>query len=591
MPVSDRRMNALAYLVTRSFVNGVLFRLKRLRQPRYLLGAILGGAYFYFYFGKILGGAHSPIGPGATSGSGFSVEVGAAILFAVTLVLSWILPASRAAIGFTEAEIAFLFPAPVSRRTLVIMRLLKAQFALLFFSAFMTLITGRFRLGAEAWLRVGGWWVILNTLNMHRIGASFALQRLRERGMSDWKRRTGVLLAILALAVAVEFTRRSLPPPPELATAARGGFDAIADYVRQVLHVGPLPYLLAPFRLVVQPNFAHDAATFLRAFLPALAIMVLHFVWVVRADVSFEDASIEAAKKRAAFLAARGRGETGTQKGSGKARSPLFRLRPTGFAPVAFMWKSLLKSGGRRIISRWAFLFAGLAAGAWMLGEAGELSQTLLIIAFVIGIGCYITLLISFVMIGQHAASQLRQGIAAMDLLKTYPIPGWQIALGELIGPVTLGTLMQWSALGTGVLLLRVKGPDLAGMPDLVFYAAAGLALVLPIFNLSCAILPCAGALLFPGWFRPQENTAPGLENTGLRLVLGIVQLLAIVAALLPVALFAAVAWYAVGKFTDVAEWRALAAGCTGFVLLTMEAALGIAWLGSLYDKFDVSEE
>jgi ABC-2 type transport system permease protein len=583
-------VNALGYLVTRSFVNGVLFRLRRLRQPRYLLGAILGGAYFYFYFGKILGGAGSPFGPKATSGPAFSVELGAAILFTVTIVLSWILPASRAAIGFTEAEIAFLFPAPIRRRTLVIMRLLKSQFALLFFSAFMMLLTGRFRLGAEAWLRVGGWWVILNTLNMHRIGASFALQRLRERGMADWKRRVALVLAVVALGVGVEFARRGLPPPPGLGMV-RGGPAAIMGYVTQVLHAGPLPYVLAPFKLVVQPNFSHDAATFFRVLLPALGIMALHFVWVVRADVSFEDASIEAAKKRAAFLAARGRGETGMRKGSGKAGFPLFRLRPTGFAPVAFLWKSLLKSGGRRTISRWAFFFATLAAGAWLLGQAGELSPSLITVAIVIGIGCYMTLIISFIMIGQHAAAQLRQGIAAMDLLKTYPIPGWQIALGELIGPVSLGTLMQWSALGISILLLRVKSPALEGTPAPVFYAAAGLALFLPIFNLSCAILPCAGALLFPGWFRPQENAGPGIENTGLRLILGIGQLLAIVASLIPVALFAAVAWYAVGKFTTVMEWRALAAGGTGILILAMEAGLGVAWLGSLYDKFDVSSE
>ena len=583
-------MNALGYLVTRSFVNGVLYRLRRLRQPRYLLGAAIGGAYFYFYFGMLIGGANSPFGPAATSGPAFSVELGAAILFVVTLVLSWILPASRAAIAFTEAEIAFLFPAPIRRRTLVIMRLLKSQFALLFFAAFMMLITGRFRLGAEAWLRVGGWWVILNTLNMHRIGASFALQRLRERGMADWKRRVALALGIVALAVGVEFARRGLPPPPGLATV-RDGPAVIMAYLTQLLHAGPLPYVLAPFKLVVQPNFAHDAATFLRALLPAIGIMVLHFAWVVRADVSFEDASIEAAKKRAAFLAALGRGETGTRKGSGKARTPLFRLRPTGFAPVAFLWRGLLKSGGRRTISRWAFLFVTLAAGAWLLGQADELSDALLVTAIVIGISCYVTLLVSFIMIGQHAASQLRQGIAAMDLLKTYPIPGWQIALGELIGPVTLGTLMQWSALGIGILLLRVKGPDLGEMPALVFYAAGGLALFLPIFNLSCAILPCAAALLFPGWFRPQENAGPGLENTGQRLMLGIGQLLAIVAALLPVAFFGALAFFAAGKLTAVMEWRALAAGGTGILILSMEAALGIAWLGSLYDKFDVSSD
>ena len=580
-------VNALGYLVTRSFVNGVLSRLRRLRQPKYLLGAIFGASYFYFYFGKVLGTTQAP--------AEISQEAGAAVLFIATLVLSWILPASRAALAFTEAEIAFLFPAPISRRTLVIMRLVKSQVGLLFFAAFMTLITGRFQLGIEPWLRVGGWWVIMNTLNMHRIGASFALQRLRERGMADGKRRVFVVLAIVALAAIVEYTRRSVPAPPGFAATVQSGGVALIGYITQILHAGPLPYVLAPFRLVVLPNFAHDATTFLQALPAALGIMALHFIWIVRADVSFEDAAIESAKKRAAFLAARGRGELRAQTGSAKARTPLWRLRPAGFAPIAFLWKSLLKTGGRRTLSRWAFVFATLAAGAWALriageGEPGKLPPVLIGIATVIGVGCYITLLISFIMIGQHSAAQLRQGIAAMDLLKTYPIPGWQIALGELLGPVALGTLMQWCALGTAMLILGTFATATRHMPVIPMITGA-IALFLPAFNFSMAILPAAGTLLFPGWFRPRENAAPGLENTGLGLMMGVGQLLAVAAAMIPVAFFGALAWFAAGKFTQVLEWQALSAAGTAILILAMEACLGVAWLGSLYDKFDMSSE
>ncbi len=583
-------MNALGYLVTRSFANGVLFRLRRLRQPKYLFGAILGAAYFYFYFGKILGASRQPIGPKIISQVILTPDLGAALLFLTTIVMAWILPASRAAIAFTEAEIAFLFPAPIPRRTLVIMRLLKSQFSLLFFSAFMLLITGRFQLGAEAWFRVGGWWAILNTLNLHRIGASFALQRLRERGMADGKRRAVVVVVLAGIVVAAEFMRRHLPDAPSLTAVAQGGAAVVANYLAQVLHAGPLPVVLAPFKLVVLPNFAHDATTFFRALAPALGIMALHFIWVVRADVSFEDAAIESAKKRAIFLAARGRGETRARTGTGKARVPVWRLRPTGFAPLAFVWKSLLKVGGKRILSRWLVFFLGLAAGARILGNFPELSPALGTLAAVIGIGCYVTLLLSFILIGQHAAAQLRQGIAAMDLLKTYPLPGWQIALGELAGPVLLGTVMQWFALGTGVLLMKLI-PSLAHVALMLFYGAAGLAVFLPVFNLSCAILPCAGALYFPGWFRPQENATPGIENTGMRLMLGVTQLLAVITALIPAAFFGTLAFFVAGKFTTVFDWRALAAGGTALSILAMEAALGLAWLGSLYDNFDVSTE
>ena len=530
-----------------------------------------------------------PWGAGNGPASPHGLEIGAAILFVATIVLSWILPASRAAIAFTEAEITFLFPAPITRRTLVIMRLVKSQFALLLFSAFMTLLSGRFHLGSEVWMRIGGWWVIINTLNMHRLGASFALQRLRERGMADGKRRVLVVLVLVAFVALVEFMRRSLPPPPDLATALRGGGE-ITNYIVQLLHTGPLRYVLAPFKLIVAPNFAHEGVTFLRALLPALGIMTLHFIWVVRADVSFEDASIEAAKKRAAFLAARGRGELRARGKSDKARTPLWRLRPTGFAPIAFIWKSLLKTGGRRTLGRWAAFFAVLTAGAFALGRVEYLTKPLVVTAFIIGGGCYIALLISFVMIGQLSAAQLRQGIATMDLLKTYPIPGWQIALGELAGPVLLGSLMQWCSLGIGLMLLSIA-PPLHPHLGTITAIAGGIALLLPIFNLSTAILPCAGALLYPGWFRPQESTGPGIENTGMKLILGIAQLLAVVVAMIPVVFFGAVAFFAVAKFTTAAEWPALAAGGTALLILAMETGLGIAWLGSLYDEFDVSSE
>src|SRR5262245_60219072 len=112
---------ALFYLTYRSFLNGVTTRVKRLRQPKYLIGAILGGAYFYFYFYKFLfrGGQPAAPGPQVISDAVWPTA-GAGILLVFTLVVSWVLPGSRAAMAFTEPEIAFLFPAPISRRLLVV---------------------------------------------------------------------------------------------------------------------------------------------------------------------------------------------------------------------------------------------------------------------------------------------------------------------------------------------------------------------------------------------------------------------------------------------------------------------------------------
>ncbi len=585
--------SALRYLLVTSFTNAVLFRLKRLRQPKYLAGAILGGFYFYFYFYRFLMGggdsrSMSPL-PAEMPDQALTVEIAAAVLFVATLCVSWIMPASRAAIQFTEAEIAWLFPAPLKRHTLIIHKLLRSQLTLLFIALFFTFFTGRFRAGNVAWLHMGGWWVILTTLSMHRIGASFTLQRLRERGLSDRTRRFGALLVLAALIALFEFWRRSLPAAPSISKQIQVG--NLLPWLEQVLQSGPAPWVLGPFRIVVSPFFAQDLPTFLIALGPALLMMAAHFWWVVRADVSFEDASIEAAQKRSALLAARSRGELRIPEG--KAKVPLFQLRPTGFVPMAFFWKFFIKVGGRVTMRRGFLAFCALAAISLTLNtypvnphtnmRAPLVFTGLLLVNF----GCYIAVVISLVMVGQSAATQLRRGMAGMDLLKTYPIPGWHIALGELLGPIVLGTLLQFAVL----LVVLPSFWNSGELEPAMALALACCALLLPSFNLSLSILPCATALLFPGWIKPQEHSTPSVEATGLRLVSTISQMLALLIGLLPAGFFGLAAWFALGKCHVPLPAQLLFSTATASLVLALEAGLGVAWLGRLYERFDVAGE
>ena len=45
---------ALLYLQYHTIRNRLVTRFKRLKQPKYLFGAIVGGLYFYFYFFRYL---------------------------------------------------------------------------------------------------------------------------------------------------------------------------------------------------------------------------------------------------------------------------------------------------------------------------------------------------------------------------------------------------------------------------------------------------------------------------------------------------------------------------------------------------------
>src|SRR5262245_42648676 len=127
-------ISALFYLQFHSVKNRLVMRFKRLKKPKYLIGAIVGGLYFYFYFFRFLfwrspargqwsGAPAMPNIP--TIGPLFYESLGALVLLVIVL-LAWIIPRERAALAFTEAEVAFLFPAPVTRRGLIHYKLLRS---------------------------------------------------------------------------------------------------------------------------------------------------------------------------------------------------------------------------------------------------------------------------------------------------------------------------------------------------------------------------------------------------------------------------------------------------------------------------------
>ena len=156
---------ALLYLQYHTFRNRLVSRFKRLKQPKYLIGAIVGGLYFYFYFFRYLfrGFGGRPAVDMTVSPEHLQLFelLGALALFVIVL-LAWIIPHERAALTFTEAEVAFLFPAPITRRALIHFKLLRSQFGILFTTLLFTLFSRRF--GGNAWIHAFGWWLLLSTL-------------------------------------------------------------------------------------------------------------------------------------------------------------------------------------------------------------------------------------------------------------------------------------------------------------------------------------------------------------------------------------------------------------------------------------------
>jgi hypothetical protein len=167
----------LLYLQSQSACNRMVARLKRLKKPKYLVGLIVGGIYFYFYFLRFLFYGVKPstaVVPGVPTAEALQTfELVGALVLAAIVVSAWVFPRDRAALAFTEAEVAFLFPAPIGRRTLIHVKLLRSQFGILFTTLLMTLFTSRIGQGSSAWIHLTGWWLILSLLNLHFLAASF----------------------------------------------------------------------------------------------------------------------------------------------------------------------------------------------------------------------------------------------------------------------------------------------------------------------------------------------------------------------------------------------------------------------------------
>jgi hypothetical protein len=578
---------ALFYYQFHSLKNRLLTRVKRLRQPKYLVGAVVGALYFYYYFFRGLARGRSGGGP---PGPFFAqhqdlIESVTALGLMVMMLLAWVLPHSRAALAFTEAEVSFLFSAPIGRRALINFKLLKSQAAILFSAVIMALI-GRGWGGGNFVIRGLGWWVLLAVFNLHLLGSSFALTMLMDRGISNWRRRTMFVGAVAGVALAVWlWARNALPAPP-----AVGGTDyatQLADYGAQVLRSGPLPYLLFPFRLVVAPWFASNFSRFVAAMGPALAIIGLLYWWVARSNVAFEEASLEMSRKVSERIAA---ARSGNWQSMGKpkkaARAP-FVLRPAGNPAVAVFWKNLISAGQFVTARFWLMLVWITVFGAMILQSqsrhAGRMGSGLAMLAVML-------LGMSLISGPQMLRNDLRQDLRAADMLKMFPMAGWQVVLGEVLAPAVMLACVQWLL----IVLAAIFCPDRLGshaIPPLnrLSFALAAAA-VLPCVDLIAMLIPNASVLFFPAWFQLGKEGPRGFETTGQQLILMFGQMLALVLSLLPAGV-AFVVVFICSSFVFGPAGGVVAGGLAAAAILAAEAGVAIKLLGGVFDRFDLSGE
>jgi ABC-2 type transport system permease protein len=588
-------IGALIYLRLTSLRNLVAYRIGRLRQPKYLIGTAVAVVYFYYVLLRRPGMAG---GPGAAPGMAGAGMVGMAVLCVGISALAlariayvWISPAEKPGLRFSEAEIAFLFPAPVTRKTLIHFRLLSAQLAILFTAVLIAFFFNRFAfIGGNRVMRAVGWWVILSTFDLHINGTNLTLSRLRERSSGYVLWRTAVVAAIALYVAAVVWSAavfvRGVPPSDFSSSRDMVGF------VQALLASSPLHWLVLPFRIVFGPYFASGARDFGLAMVPALTVLALHYYWVSNTGAAFEEGSIALAEKRAALKAAAQSGDL-SKLGKPKARSGPFPLSSLGPPEIAFLWKNLISMRSsllnRRIVlvTLWLVICLSFAMRPIIAGHARSSGYD--VYGPMIALFCAMLAGYTLLLGPQMVRQDLRNDLPNADILKTYPLEGWRLALGELLAPTAILSLSLWFSILVCALAIDSRGAIAWLTPGVRVTTALCMASAAPVICFIQLIVPNLVMVLMPGWYQSSRSRAPGIEMFGQRLIFGVAQLLASLLIALPAAGAAALVIFSFQRFSVSGS---IAAACAVVLtILASEAAVGLWLLGWRFEKFDLSAE
>jgi len=563
-------IRTFGYLAWRSAHNRIARQVRHLRSPRYVAALLLGLAYLWF---AVI--AQRPTPATADLADPRWLELVGALALLGAVAWGWIFGVERRVLAFSPAEVTFLFPGPVSRRGLIQFKLLRSQLLILFNALIWTLILSRERFGVSPWLRVVSIWVLLTTLSFHRLGASFVRTSLAEHGRLGLRHRV-VSLAVLG-TVLIALTWSIGEALPRLADAdARtpfGFLSALGEAAAQ-----PLPTALTyPFRLMIRPLTAPSVAAWLQALWPALVLLVLHYIWVVRSDTAFEEAAAAVSLQRAQARSERRAGPT--PRAGARVTAPLFRLSPRGWPAGAILWKNLVAVTRTQRLRN---VVIAMAAGAVIVTALSfEPEGTLAELA-----GWFaVTWAAALTVIGpQWVRNDLRGDLLRLDMLRSYPLRGGSIVIAEVSASALVLTVIQLSLLVIGYLAFlgnQSMDPPLHTR-TLVLVAAF---VFLPGINFLGMIIQNGAALLYPAWVRLGSGRPAGVEALGQNMLMMVVFVAMLaVTLLLPVAIGGGAFLLLRGV---VNGWAAIPAAILVLGIMAFEAAVLVDWLGGVFERTD----
>jgi ABC-2 type transport system permease protein len=566
-------IRASLYIIVCSARNRVIRRLRRMREPRYIVGAVAAGAYLLVnIFGSTR--ARREGGPPELPADLESILPSLVGVFLLGIAATaWFLPSSGGGVvDFSEAEVQFLFPAPVSRRHLLVHRLMRSQIGLLFAALLPAFFFGSWKGSiAERLMRWIAVWVVFVTARSYFTGVALARGRLLAQGTVPrvpWIPLTVVFgaLAIVGTSIAWSFLSSPVVDLKDAVTRLR---HAVQD--------GPASLVLSPLAALVRPVAARTVREFVTTLMAALTVFLTAFAWVLGSASAFQERASPVPRRA---------GSRGRSSQSPRLRAVGWSLAPSGRTEALFFWKNGMQtlrgtSLGMLLQYGTPMIVLGVTFGSMQMAEveaeglaAAFSTFALVVAAFVVFFG------------PQIMPADLRTDLRHLELLKTWPVRPADVVRGELLWPGSVITFFGWLAL---VCATAFSAPALP-MWSITWRlsVAAALMLLVPALVFAQYVVHNAAVVLFPAWV-PLDNERPrGLDAMGQRLILMAAVVIALALAMAPGAVTGAVVWFALYRFVGIASLVPAAAACLAVVageVLVVTEVLGLA-----YERVDVTE-
>ncbi len=568
-------IDAALYLSQRSFVNALRRRVQRLRQPKYLVGFLIGIGYFYWIWMR----------PGTTwSGFVSGSEIGwviAVLGVGATVLMTWVFGSAETPFAFQLAETDFVFPAPLTRRAVIQFRMLRSQLPLVLSAAFTVLIFSRADLATRLLIRLPAVWLLYFMLQLHAASAALVRASLTEQGITGVRRR---LLTLVVLALVLGGlgwgVRSALPAVVDaFQIDPSKGLAAIAGTLRH----GVLGVITWPLFAVTGPIVATNAHDFLIRFPQALAVTAVFYVWVVRSTLAFEEAAVEHANKIARRIEAMRKGRSEAPRARPGGTAPIFRLGARGTPGAALVWKNVTGALREfRLRTLFLILIVVVAMGV-VLGEpaaAGGPNLVAVLAIALTGVG---------VLFGPLALRyDLRRDLELLDVLKSLPLAGWAIVGAEVLGPALVISgiaILGWTT--AFVASLASNSVQLGVGDRLALLAGAGV--VTPPIVTVLVLVQNTAALLFPAWSAIGPERATGFEATGQRIVTFLGTGIALVIAVLPAAILGGVAAILARLLGAGPVATGLTWAMVGAPVLAAECFVAVRLLGPVLERLEPS--